>query len=90
MPRRGIRGVQYGKGLRKASGRLAYSGLSLRLVETVSVPADQCSEAVEAVLLLGTYHEVPDPVALLEHLHPELRPSARLSIVESQWNRGTK
>lgn len=84
MPRRGIRGVQYGKGLRKSSGRLVYSGLSLRLVETVSVPADQCSEAVEAVLLLGTYHEVPDPVALLEHLRPELRPSARLSIVESQ------
>ena len=84
QPRRGIRGVQYSKGLTKASGRLAYSGLSLRLVETVSVSADQCSEAVEAVLLLKTYHDVPDPVVLLEHLRPALRPSARLSTVESQ------
>src|SRR5215469_10797666 len=29
-------------------------------------------EAVDAVLLLKTYHEVADPVALLEHLRPAL------------------
>lgn len=38
--------------------------------------------AVDAVLLLKTYHEVADPVALLEHLRPALRPGARLGIID--------
>jgi len=39
-------------------------------------------EAVDAVLLLKTYHEVADPVALLDHLRPALRPGARLGIID--------
>jgi ubiquinone/menaquinone biosynthesis C-methylase UbiE len=39
-------------------------------------------DSVDAVLLLKTYHEVADPVALLEHLRPALRPGARLGIID--------
>ncbi|HEX6504073.1 MAG TPA: class I SAM-dependent methyltransferase [Terriglobales bacterium] len=38
--------------------------------------------AVDAVLLLKTYHEIADPVALLQHLRPALRPGARLGIID--------
>lgn len=43
-------------------------------------------ESVDAVLLLKTYHEVADPVALLEHLRPALRPGARLGIIDRNGN----
>jgi ubiquinone/menaquinone biosynthesis C-methylase UbiE len=43
-------------------------------------------EAVDAVLLLKTYHEVADPVALLEHLRASLRPGARLGIIDRNGN----
>jgi SAM-dependent methyltransferase len=43
-------------------------------------------EAVDAVLLLKTYHEVADPVALLEHVRPALRPGARLGIIDRNGN----
>jgi len=43
-------------------------------------------EAVDAVLLLKTYHEVADPVALLEHLRHALRPGARLGIIDRNGN----
>jgi SAM-dependent methyltransferase len=43
-------------------------------------------KAVDAVLLLKTYHEVADPVALLEHLRPALRPGARLGIIDRNGN----
>jgi ubiquinone/menaquinone biosynthesis C-methylase UbiE len=39
-------------------------------------------DALDAVLLLKTYHEVADPVALLEHVRPALRPGARLGIID--------
>ena len=42
--------------------------------------------AVDAVLLLKTYHEVADPVALLEHLRRALRPGARLGIIDRNGN----
>jgi ubiquinone/menaquinone biosynthesis C-methylase UbiE len=42
--------------------------------------------AVDAVLLLKTYHEVADPVALLEHLRPSLKPGARLGIIDRNGN----
>jgi SAM-dependent methyltransferase len=42
--------------------------------------------AVDAVLLLKTYHEVADPVALLEHLRPSLRPGAKLGIIDRNGN----
>ena len=38
--------------------------------------------SVDAVLLLKTYHEVADPVTLLEHLHQALKPGARLGIID--------
>lgn len=43
-------------------------------------------DAVDAVLLLKTYHEVADPVALLEHLRPALKPGARLGIIDRNGN----
>jgi SAM-dependent methyltransferase len=43
-------------------------------------------EAVDAVLLLKTYHEVADPIALLEHLRPALKPGARLGIIDRNGN----
>jgi len=42
--------------------------------------------AVDAVLLLKTYHEVADPVALLERLRPALRSGARLGIIDRDGN----
>jgi SAM-dependent methyltransferase len=42
--------------------------------------------AVDAVLLLKTYHEVADPVALLERLRPSLRPGAKLGIIDRNGN----
>ncbi|HEX6805998.1 MAG TPA: class I SAM-dependent methyltransferase [Terriglobales bacterium] len=62
---------------------------SLANVKTIlSKPDDPTlpKEAVDAVLLLKTYHEVADPVALLEHLRPALRPGARLGIIDRNGN----
>jgi cyclopropane fatty-acyl-phospholipid synthase-like methyltransferase len=58
---------------------------SLPNVKTIlSTPDDPKlpKAAVDAVLLLKTYHEVADPVALLEHLRPALRPGAYLGIID--------
>jgi ubiquinone/menaquinone biosynthesis C-methylase UbiE len=58
---------------------------SLPNVKTIlSKPDDPMlpKNAVDAVLLLKTYHEVADPVALLEHLRPALKPGARLGIID--------
>ena len=41
---------------------------------------------VDAVLLLKTYHEVADPVGLLEHLRPALKPGAKLGIIDRNGN----
>jgi SAM-dependent methyltransferase len=41
---------------------------------------------VDAVLLLKTYHEVAQPVALLEKLRPALRPGARVGIIDRNGN----
>ena len=62
---------------------------SLTNVKTVlSKPDDPMlpKEAIDAVLLLKTYHEVADPIALLEHLRPALRPGARLGIIDRNGN----
>lgn len=62
---------------------------SLANVKTIlSKPDDPMlpKEAVDAVLLLKTYHEVADPVALLEHLRAALRPGARLGIIDRNGN----
>ena len=62
---------------------------SLANIKTVlSKPHDLMlpKEAVDAVLLLKTYHEVTDPIALLEHLRSALRPGARLGIIDRNGN----
>jgi ubiquinone/menaquinone biosynthesis C-methylase UbiE len=62
---------------------------SLTNVKTIlSKPDDPMlpKQAVDAVLLLKTYHEVADPIALLEHLRPALRPDARLGIIDRNGN----
>ena len=62
---------------------------SLANIKTIlSKPDDPMlpKEALDAVLLLKTYHEVADPVALLEHLRPALRPGARLGIIDRNGN----
>ena len=58
---------------------------SLKKVKTIlSTPDDPKlpKDTVDAVLLLKAYHEVANPVALLEHLRPALRPGARLGIID--------
>jgi len=38
--------------------------------------------SVDAVLLLKTYHEVAQPIELLRHVHEEMRPGAKLGIID--------
>jgi len=62
---------------------------SLANVKTVlSKPDDPLlpSGAVDSVLLLKTYHEVADPVKLLENLRQALKPGARLGIIDRNGN----
>jgi precorrin-6B methylase 2 len=42
--------------------------------------------SVDAVLLLKTYHEIADPVTLLERLRPALRPGARVGVIDRNGN----
>ncbi len=46
------------------------------------LPAD----AVDAVLLLKTYHEVANPVVLLRNLRTSLKPNARVGIIDRTGN----
>jgi SAM-dependent methyltransferase len=62
---------------------------SLSNVKTILSKADDPllpQNAVDAVLLLKTYHEVADPVALLERLRHSLRPGAKLGIIDRNGN----
>jgi Methyltransferase domain len=62
---------------------------SLPNVRTIlSKPDDPMlpKETVDAVLLLKTYHEVADPIALLGHLRPALKPGAQLGIIDRNGN----
>ena len=43
-------------------------------------------DSVDAVLMLKTYHEIAQPVALLENLKGSLRPGARVGIVDRDGN----
>jgi hypothetical protein len=38
------------------------------------------------VLLLKTYHEAADPIALLKNLRPALKPGARVGIIDRNGN----
>ncbi len=51
-------------------------------VDDPVLPAD----SVDAVLLLKTYHEVAQPVALLQHLKGSLRPGAKIGIIDRNGN----
>ena len=42
--------------------------------------------AVDSVLLLKTYHEVAEPVALLRNLRASLRPGAKVGIIDRNGN----
>jgi ubiquinone/menaquinone biosynthesis C-methylase UbiE len=42
--------------------------------------------AIDAVLLLKTYHEVAEPVALLRNLRGALRPGAKVGIIDRNGN----
>ncbi len=42
--------------------------------------------SVDCVLLLKTYHEVAEPVALLRNLRAALRPGARVGIIDRDGN----
>jgi ubiquinone/menaquinone biosynthesis C-methylase UbiE len=44
------------------------------------------ANAVDAVLLLKTYHEVAEPVALLRNLRAALHPGARVGIIDRNGN----
>lgn len=41
---------------------------------------------IDAVLLLKTYHEVAEPVALLNHLRDSLAPNAKVGIIDRNGN----
>ncbi len=42
--------------------------------------------AIDAVLLLKTYHEIAKPVTLLENLRPALRPGAKVGVIDRNGN----
>jgi SAM-dependent methyltransferase len=61
----------------------------IRNVHTVlSRPDDPLlpTKSIDVVLLLKTYHEVEEPVALLKNLHKALRSKARVGIIDRNGN----
>jgi ubiquinone/menaquinone biosynthesis C-methylase UbiE len=61
----------------------------LRNVRTVLGKADNPllpANSVDAVLLLKTYHEVAEPVALLRNVRASLRPGAKVGIIDRNGN----
>lgn len=57
----------------------------LRNVKTILSRSDDPilpANAVDAVLLLKTYHEVAKPIALLQNLRASLRPGAKVGIID--------
>ena len=61
----------------------------LRNVKTILGKADDPmlpAGSVDAVLLLKTYHEVAQPMALLENLRAALRPGAKVGVIDRNGN----
>jgi SAM-dependent methyltransferase len=61
----------------------------LRNVKTIVSKADDPllpAGSVDAVLLLKTYHEVAEPVALLRNLGAALRPGAKVGVIDRNGN----
>lgn len=44
------------------------------------------AQSVDAVLMLKTYHEIANPVALLRNLKPALRPGAKIGVIDRNGN----
>ena len=44
------------------------------------------ANSIDSVMLLKTYHEIADPVRLLENLRRSLRPGARVGIIDRNGN----
>ena len=42
--------------------------------------------SIDSVLLLKTYHEIANPVALLRNLRGSLRPDARVGVIDRNGN----
>jgi ubiquinone/menaquinone biosynthesis C-methylase UbiE len=62
---------------------------NIRNVKTIlSKPDDPGlpAHSIDAVLLLKTYHEVANPMALLRNLRPALLPGARIGIIDRNGN----
>jgi ubiquinone/menaquinone biosynthesis C-methylase UbiE len=62
---------------------------NLHNVKTILGKGDDpllAAHAVDAVLLLKTYHEVAEPVALLRNLRAALRPGAKVGIIDRNGN----
>jgi SAM-dependent methyltransferase len=73
--------------VRYVQERVLREGLS-NVRTILSKPEDPLlpKESIDAVLLLKTYHEVSDPVALMRNLHKALRPTARIGIIDRNGN----
>lgn len=64
---------------------------SLNNIHTVLGRADDPllpAESVDAVLILKTYHEIQEPVALLRHVRAALKPTGRLGIIDRNGSGG--
>jgi SAM-dependent methyltransferase len=73
--------------IRYIQDRVTRAGLG-NVHTILSKPEDPLLPAasVDAVLLLKTYHEVAEPVALLNNLRKALRPQARVGIIDRNGN----
>ncbi len=67
--------------------RLAKEGLgNVRTVVGKTDDPQLPAGKIDAVLLLKTYHEIAQPVALLKHLRESLAPKARVGIIDRTGN----
>ena len=64
------------------SRRVQREGL-LNVVPVLGTPSDpRLPAGIDAVLMVETYHEVEDPIALLKHVAQSLKPQGRIGVVE--------
>jgi ubiquinone/menaquinone biosynthesis C-methylase UbiE len=61
---------------------------NLRNVKTILGKPDSpvLPATVDAVLLLKTYHEIAQPIALLRNLRPSLAPGAKVGVIDRNGN----
>ena len=58
-------------------------------VQTILGKADDpllAAKSIDAVMLLKTYHEIAEPIALLRHVRKAMRPNALLGIIDRNGN----